>query len=90
MEKNGTRLQLSRFDSYGSNGGWKDEAERQEAEMTLTKVESAFSTIISCLGDPNPERDGLARTPHRAAKALFYFTKGYEESIQSQLWLLVQ
>ena len=29
--------------------------------------------------DPEPEREGLARTPERVARALTFLTKGYEE-----------
>lgn len=76
------RLKLSKFDSTGVT--WKDQEEQQEAEAVMGAVESAFSSIIGSLGDPNPEREGLQKTPGRAAKALLYFTKGYEEDLKSQ------
>lgn len=76
-------LKLSRFDSQGVYVTWKDEEERQKAEAALNDVESAFSRIIDSLGDPNPEREGLKKTPRRAAKAFLYFTKGYEEDLKS-------
>ncbi|EFE39368.1 GTP cyclohydrolase I, putative [Trichophyton verrucosum HKI 0517] len=31
---------------------------------------------------PNPEREGLLETPERYAKALMFFTKGYEENVR--------
>lgn len=77
-------LKLSRFDSQGTHVTWKDKEEEREAEAAIGKVESAFSTIIRSLSDPNPERDGLQKTPRRAAKALLFFTKGYEEDLESQ------
>lgn len=77
-------LKLSKFDTQGVHVTWKDEEEQKEAEDTLNKVEEAFSTIIDSLGDGDPERDGLRKTPKRAAKALLYFTKGYEEDLNSQ------
>ena len=77
-------LKLSRFDSQGVSVTWKDEEERQRAEGMLNDVETAFSSIIGSLGDPNPEREGLKKTPRRAAKALLYFTKGYEEDLESK------
>ncbi len=76
------RVPLSRFDVKASCSMWPDEEERKTAEGTLLKLGSAFATIIESLGDPKPDRDGLQRTPLRAAKALCFFTKGYEESLE--------
>ena len=76
-------LRLSKFDTHGANVTWKDEREEKQAEAAIGQVEEAFSTIIGSLGDPNPSRGGLEKTPRRAAKALLYFTKGYEEDLQS-------
>lgn len=75
-------LRLSKFDTEGVHVTWKDDEEQQRAEAAIAKVEGAFSTIIESLNDPNPGRDGLKKTPRRAAKALLYFTKGYEEDLQ--------
>ena len=78
------KIRLSKFDTQGVHVTWKDEEEAKEAEGTLNQIEEAFSSIIGSLGDGDPERDGLKKTPKRAAKALLYFTKGYEEDLQSQ------
>ena len=32
----------------------------------------------------DPTRPGLLKTPERAAKAMMYFTKGYDETIQGK------
>lgn len=54
------------------------------AEPTeLLCIEKAYSTILSELGE-NTERDGLLRTPLRAAKAMQFFTKGYRETTQCE------
>lgn len=58
--------------------------EREVVDRTFSAMTEAFSTIIRSLGD-NPERDGLRKTPTRAAKAFCYFTKGYEETVQGML-----
>lgn len=75
-------LRLSKFDTQDIHVTWKDEDEQQRAQAALEKMEGAFSTIIKSLSDPNPEREGLRKTPRRAAKALLYFTKGYEENLE--------
>ena len=75
------RLQLSRFDSrQESMDTWM---ERDVADKTLSTMASAFSTLISNLGE-DPEREGLRKTPIRAARALCYFTRGYEETVQGE------
>jgi GTP cyclohydrolase I len=40
-------------------------------------VEEHFRAIIESIGE-NPDRDGLLRTPHRAARAMEFLTQGYE------------
>jgi len=44
----------------------------------LDSLSGAYRHILQSVGE-NPEREGLLDTPKRAAKALLYFTKGYEE-----------
>ena len=77
-------LRLSKLDSQGARAMWRDPEERSNAEEVVGKMEEAFDTIIKCLGDPKPQRDGLKKTPMRAARALCYFTKGYEEDLMSK------
>ena len=36
--------------------------------------------MLTAIGE-NPAREGLLDTPHRAAKAMMFFTKGYEDSV---------
>ncbi len=73
---------LSHFDSRGLHTkDWGDDEERSRADGVLSNLSTAFSSIIDNLGDPRPQREGLSKTPLRAAKALLYFTKGYEEDL---------
>lgn len=76
-------IKLSKFDSQGIHVTWKDKQEQDMAEAEMAKLESAFSTLIKSTGDPEVDREGLKKTPKRAAKAFLYFTKGYEEDLQS-------
>ena len=44
----------------------------------LASIAASFSSILRALGE-DPTREGLALTPMRAAKALAYFTREYED-----------
>ncbi|VDO12717.1 unnamed protein product [Haemonchus placei] len=44
----------------------------------------AYSSIISHVGE-DVNRQGLLKTPERAAKAMLYFTKGYEQQLDDIL-----
>ncbi|HVT36038.1 MAG TPA: GTP cyclohydrolase I FolE [Nevskiaceae bacterium] len=43
-------------------------------------MEEHFRAIIEAIGE-NPEREGLLRTPQRAARALEFLTQGYEMDV---------
>lgn len=43
-------------------------------------MEEQYRAIIEAIGE-NPSRDGLLRTPQRAAKAMAFLTQGYEQDI---------
>jgi GTP cyclohydrolase I len=57
------------------------ESTPEQAEERLQKLAGAVKTIFECIGE-DPEREGLRETPERYAKALMYFTKGYEENVR--------
>jgi len=44
-------------------------------------VEEHYRAIIQALGE-DPAREGLLRTPHRAAKAMEFLTQGYHQDLQ--------
>ena len=46
--------------------------------MDLPKIEDSVRNILEVIGE-NPEREGLAKTPHRVARSFEYLTKGYDE-----------
>ncbi|ELT94076.1 hypothetical protein CAPTEDRAFT_182286 [Capitella teleta] len=63
----------------------QDERRRAEQKSgVLAELSNSYKTILKDIGE-NPERQGLLRTPDRAAKALLYFTKGYDEKIADVL-----
>lgn len=57
------------------------ESTPEETDARVKKIGDAVKTILECLGE-DPEREGLLGTPERYAKALMYFTKGYEENVR--------
>lgn len=51
----------------------------EESHIEVSKkIEDAIRTLLVEVGE-NPLREGLAKTPHRVAKAYEYMTKGYHE-----------
>uniref|UniRef100_A0A3Q2QEG3 GTP cyclohydrolase 1 n=1 Tax=Fundulus heteroclitus TaxID=8078 RepID=A0A3Q2QEG3_FUNHE len=63
-----------------------DETSRKEAEdeSRLPALEAAYTSILRHLGE-DTDREGLLRTPLRAAKAIQFLTKGYHETIEDIL-----
>ncbi|KAJ1975502.1 hypothetical protein H4R35_003119 [Dimargaris xerosporica] len=53
----------------------------EEKEERVAKVADAVKTILECIGE-NPDRDGLLKTPQRYAKALMFFSQGYETNLK--------
>lgn len=61
---------------------WKAGRPRSEEdnELNLPNLAAAYSSILRSLGE-DPQRQGLLKTPWRAATAMQFFTKGYQETI---------
>ena len=53
----------------------------EDAQARLQKITGAVRTILECIGE-DPDREGLHGTPERYAKAMMFFTKGYEENLR--------
>ena len=53
-------------------------------EQITEILKGNYHTIISKLGE-NAEREGLLKTPERAAKAMQFLTKGYQEDAEQIL-----
>lgn len=52
-----------------------------QQEETVNAIAGHYREIIKLLGE-NPDREGLLKTPIRAARAIFRATRGYDESGQ--------
>lgn len=47
----------------------------------LPEMARSYRLLLASLGE-NPDRQGLLKTPERAAKAMLFFTKGYDQSLE--------
>lgn len=45
-------------------------------------MEDQFRAILEAIGE-NADREGLVRTPHRAAKAMSFLTQGYQQNVDA-------
>uniref|UniRef100_A0A3Q3KJS8 GTP cyclohydrolase 1 n=1 Tax=Mastacembelus armatus TaxID=205130 RepID=A0A3Q3KJS8_9TELE len=54
-----------------------------EGKSCLPALEAAYTSILRELGE-DTDRQGLLRTPLRAAKAMQFLTKGYQETIDGE------
>lgn len=53
-------------------------------ETLIPEMTKAYKSLLGALGE-NPDREGLLKTPERAAKAMLYFTKGYDQNLEEIL-----
>lgn len=55
----------------------------EDSEKSLPSLAAAYTSILRGLGE-DPQRQGLLKTPWRAATAMQFFTKGYQEKIAGE------
>lgn len=67
--------------SSGTLSRLRERDHPDEAQARLNKLSGAVRTILECIGE-DPDREGLHGTPERYAKAMMFFTKGYEENLR--------
>ena len=53
---------------------------RKKVNSMDNKLEEYYRQIIEGVGE-DPDREGLEKTPERAAKAMQYLTRGYQQSV---------
>ncbi|MBP5498887.1 MAG: GTP cyclohydrolase I FolE [Muribaculaceae bacterium] len=54
------------------------------SEQNINAIAGHFRAIMELIGE-DPEREGLLKTPQRAARALLYNTYGYEQNAEETL-----
>ena len=52
-----------------------------QQDETISRIAEHYAEILRLIGE-NPNREGMLKTPMRAAKALYYITQGYRENPQ--------
>lgn len=57
---------------------------KRSATGALEDMASCFRKVLSHVGE-DVNRQGLLKTPERAANAMLFFTKGYDENLDSRL-----
>lgn len=67
--------------SVGTLSRLQERESPADAQARLEKLSGAVRTILECIGE-DPDREGLHGTPERYAKAMMFFTKGYEENLR--------
>lgn len=50
-------------------------------EELVPELAASYRSLLKDLGE-DPSREGLLKTPERAAKAMLFFTKGYDQTVQ--------
>jgi GTP cyclohydrolase I len=72
----------------GSENSAKVKQEQAASENQILQISNAYEHMLDLIGE-NTSRDGLVKTPTRAAKAFLHFTKGYNEVLKGNLAILV-
>ncbi|KAK9458597.1 GTP cyclohydrolase [Lipomyces oligophaga] len=66
--------------SVGTRERLENTADERAAK--ISRIADAVRTILTEIGE-DPSREGLLSTPERYAKAMLFFTRGYEQNIRS-------
>lgn len=57
--------------------------EQDSTDEKVQQLTSVYRDLLTTI-DEDVERAGLKKTPERAAKAIWYFTKGYRQNLSGQ------
>ncbi len=62
----------------------RQKCDDETVDRRVVDLSNSYLSILESIGE-DPNREGLKKTPLRAAKAILHFTKGYEENINGQI-----
>ncbi|QSL64911.1 hypothetical protein MERGE_002215 [Pneumocystis wakefieldiae] len=71
---------LEEFEWHSLNISKRFKESAKERKKRVKRLSNALSIVLECLGEDS-KREGLKKTPERYAKAMLFFTKGYEDDI---------
>jgi len=77
-------LYTRRCNGRALNGRPERRRAEEKSGEALAELADCYRGILVGIGE-DPSRQGLRQTPERAARAMLYFTKGYDEKIEGQL-----
>lgn len=82
------KIYKATFSFSDIDGGF--EKKKTDRDAMLPALAANYRNILKQVGE-DPTREGLLDTPMRAAKAMTYFTKGYQETVQEvvKVWLVI-
>ena len=66
--------------AFSPSPGIEERQHVAKKSEVMGDMAQAYRGILKSVGE-DPDRHGLLKTPERAAKAMLYFTKGYDEKI---------
>lgn len=66
--------------SYEVDEDYDQTMNGEESEEKVQQLTTVYRDLLSII-DEDVDRQGLRKTPQRAAKAIWYFTKGYRQNL---------
>ena len=57
------------------------ESKKLKGDESTKEMAKSYHSLLHHIGE-DPNREGLLKTPERAAKAFSFFTKGYQEDLK--------
>lgn len=55
----------------------------EESEEKIQQLATVYRNLLTTINE-DVDRQGLKKTPERAAKAIWYFTKGYRQDLSGK------
>jgi GTP cyclohydrolase I len=71
---------LPKQENLQTNNQHDKQQNGEEIESRLANLSRSYLNLMYAIGE-DPTRQGLQKTPVRAAEAFLHFTKGYKETI---------
>lgn len=69
--------------SYEVDEDYDQTMNGEESEQKVQQLTTVYRELLATI-DEDVDRQGLKKTPERAAKALWYFTKGYRQNLSGE------